>query len=207
MKPIRSKSLPARFPLSVACALLFLGGVFSAGARAETPAAPPLITNGDFELSTIEPNWPDHWGQPRAGSFSWEAEEGRRYIRLNATAPGETVMLFRSIPIPAGAKALKLTLRGRVIGLKCGAQPWFDARVIADFKNPAGQKLKGAKPITFRKDTDGWVERSVSFAVPEGAAVIELMPCVFQAYSGTFDLDELQLTAIDLATLNPPPAP
>lgn len=207
MKPCPSKYLPACRPLALASALLFLGGLLAAAARAETPAAQPLILNGDFELSTIEPNWPDHWGQPRAGSSSWEAEEGRRYIRLNTTTPGETVLIFRSIAIPPEVKAVKLTLRGRVIGLKCGAQSWFDARVMADFKNPAGNKLKGAKAISFRKDTEGWVERSVSFAVPEGATVLELMPCLFQAYSGTFDIDELQLTAIDAATLNAPPIP
>lgn len=191
----------------MAFALLLTGGLFSTGAQAQTSVGKPLVINGDFELSTIEPNWPDHWGQPRAGSSSWEAEEGRHYIRLNVINPGETVLIFRSVAIPADVKAVKLSLRARVIGLKCGSQSWFDARVIADFKNPAGVKLKGAKALSFRKDTDGWVERSVSFAVPEGAAVLELLPCLFQAYSGTFDIDDLQLTAIDPATLNAPPIP
>lgn len=186
--------------------LLLLGLLPAHAALAQTPApAPaPLISNGDFETSTQEANWPDYWSHPQAGSSSWEMEEGKRYLRLNATAPGEAVLVYRIITIPSGVKALELSLRARVIGLKCGPQPWFDARVMTDFKNPAGVKIKGAKTINFRKDTDGWVERKVRFAVPEGAVAIEIMPTLFQTYSGTFDLDELQLKAIDPAELAPP---
>ena len=187
-------------------AMLGLGVFFAAAAFAQAAPGAVLISNGDFETSTQEPDWPDHWSHPKSGSSSWELEEGKRFLRINTTAPGETVLIYRVVAIPAGVKALELSLRARVIGLKCGPQPWFDARIMTDFKNSAGTKMKGAKPLTFRKDTDGWVERKVRFAVPEGAIALEVMPTLFQAYSGTFDLDEVQLTAVDPALLNPAPA-
>lgn len=180
-----------------------IGLLFSSVLGAQTSSAPAqLLPNGDLEAATVEANWPDFWSRPSAGSSSWDAEDGRRYLRMNATAPGEVVLTYRSINLPPEVKALQLSLRARVIGLKCGPQAWFDARVMTDFKTKDGQKVKGAKTIVFRKDTDGWVQRTVSFSVPEGAAVLEIMPSLFQTYSGTFDIDEIILTPV-----NEPPAP
>lgn len=187
--------------------LFLLGMLAGHAAWGQLTPGSALISNGDFEASTTEANWPDYWSHPKAGSSSWEAEEGKHFLRINATVPGEMVLVYRIVTIPTGVKAVELSLRARVIGLKCGPQPWFDARIMTDFKNSSGEKIKGAKPLTFRKDTDGWVERKIRFAVPEGAVAIEIMPTLFQTYSGTFDLDELQLTAIDPAALNPAPAP
>jgi|GEM_PF-756858 hypothetical protein len=186
----------------------FLLGVFAAQTVSATEIEPgtPLLSNGDFEVSTVEAHWPDHWSRPKAGSSSWEIEDGKRFLRINATAPGELVLVYRIVNIPSGVKAVELSLRARVIGLKCGPQPWFDARVMTDFKNAAGVKVKGARPISFRKDTDGWIERKVRFAVPEGAVAFEIMPSLFRTYSGTFDIDEIQLAVIDPAQLNPAPA-
>lgn len=160
-----------------------------------------LIANGDFESATDNPNWPDGWSPPKAGSSSYESEDGRRFLRINSTAPGETIILYRNVAIPAGVKAVELSLRARVIGLQPGAQPWFDARVLCDFKSISGAKLKGAKAIAFRRDTDGWAERKVRFAVPEGAVSIDIMPSLFQVYTGTIDLDEVQLKEIDPAEI------
>ena len=187
-----------------------LGLVFASalGAQIPAPAAPAqLLSNGDLETSTSEPGWPDHWSRPAAGSCSWDKEGERRYLRLNVTEPGQVVLSYRSITLPPEVKAVQLSLRARVIGLKCGPQAWFDARVMTDFKTKDGLKLKGAKAISFRKDTSDWVERSVRFAVPDGAAVLEIMPALFQAYTGTFDIDEILVTPIDPAEVNATPAP
>lgn len=184
--------------LALATGLLFAGLLIPQAALAN------LIGNGDFETATDNPNWPDGWAHPKSGSCSYEIEDGRRFIRMNATAPGETIILFRNVPIPAGVKAVELSLRARTIGLQPGTQPWFDARVLADFKSISGEKLRGARPISFRRDTDGWVERKIRFAVPEGAVSIDIMPSLFQVYTGTIDIDEVQLKEIDPAELATP---
>lgn len=194
----------ARFAALAGIVALGLGAAHGV-AQTAPAAAVQLLPNGDFESATQDPNWPDHWSRPNAGSFSWDAEGGKRYLRLNVTEPGQVVLSYRSVTIPAGVKALQLSLRARVIGLKCGPQAWFDARVMTDFKTKDGAKLKGAKSISFRKDTGEWVDRSVRFAVPDGAAALEIMPSLFQAYSGTFDLDEILLVVIDPAELAPAP--
>lgn len=209
MKTRTSSFVAALRGLLLALPLALAGALFAQeqAAAESTPIGTQLLPNGDFETSTMEPNWPDFWSQPRGGSFSWELEDGKRYIRINTIQQGETVLVYRVVKIPSDVKALEMSLRSRVIGLKCGPQPWFDARIMADFKSATGQKVKGAKTISFRKDTDGWTERKVRFLVPTGAAALELMPTLFQAYAGTFDIDDLQLTVIEPADLNQPQIP
>jgi hypothetical protein len=179
--------------------IVLASSLLVAGLLLPQTALADLIGNGDFETANDNPNWPDGWAKPKAGSCSYEIEDGRRFVRINSTAPGETIILYRNVMIPAGVKAVELSLRARIIGLQPGAQPWFDARVLADFKSISGVKLKGAKPISFRRDTDGWVERKIRFAVPEGAVSIDIMPSLFQVYTGTIDLDEVQLKEVDPA--------
>ncbi len=188
---------PSRRPLlGLVAALMFLAPVAGVHAR-------PLLSNPEFDSATSDPSWPDDWPRPRGGAWSssWKNEDGRKFISLTATEPGQTILVYRLVPIPSDVKAVELTLRARVTGLKPGPKAWFDARVMTDFKNANGAKIKGARAISFRKSTDGWVDKSVRFAVPEDATAIELMPTLFEVDAGTFDVDMLQLTAIDPATL------
>jgi len=168
-------------------------------ARAAAPAS--LLPNGSFEADKNSAGWPDGWVRAKSG-VSWQAEGGNHFLRLASGKPGETVLLYQPVTIPAGVTALELTWRQRVTGLKPGKQPWFDARILMEFKDAAGGKLTGAPsaPNT-RKSTDGWVARSTKFLVPEGARTLEFMPALFQVEAGTFDLDDVVLQATDAAPL------
>src|SRR5690606_1741722 len=100
--------------------------------------------------------------------------------------------------LPADAKALELSFRMRCTGLKTGKEPWFDARIIMNFRDASGQQLKPAPPApAIRTDTKGWVQKSVSFEVPPGARAIEVMPTLFQVKSGTMEIDDLSLSVVD----------
>lgn len=162
-----------------------------------------LVLNGDFEQAGNDPAWPEGWTRPKAGAATWETESENKFIRLRATEPKQTLLVHKLVQLPADAKALTVTVRVRVTDLVLGEQAWFDPRVMIDFKDAAGAKLKGAKPLVFRKDTD-WVERKVSFLVPEGAAVLEVMPALTQVQAGAFDIDDLKVEVIDPASLTPP---
>ena len=112
---------------------------------------------------------------PMAGASRRAAGAGRRKAAIissgsTSSTPGEMVMLYQQIRIPESVKAIELTLRMRVSDLKKGKQAWFDARIMMDFKDAEGKKLKGAPAPNTGKSTEGWVERSVKFLVPEGAA-------------------------------------
>jgi hypothetical protein len=192
--------------LIIAAGLLTSACLSAAPATKGTPAPATnasLIVNGDFEVAGTDTMWPDGWARPSAGEPAWVTEDGNHFIRLRASAPGQTLILHRIVALPAAAKALKFSVRVRVTDITPGAQPWFDARIVTDFKSGTGAKIKGAKTITFRKDTD-WVERTVSFLVPEGAVSLEVMPSLFQVEAGTFDLDDLSLVVIDPMAVSQP---
>jgi len=153
-----------------------------------------LIPNGDFESAKKTGTSPDGWGTFKA-STTWETEGDNHFVRLRSTEPDKMVMLYRPIDIPAGTKALELTWRWRVTGLKVGKLPWNDARVMMELVDAAGKKLPTQPGPSYTRGTPGgdWQARTTSFLVPEGAVTLNLMPCLFQVASGTLDLDDLVL--------------
>lgn len=147
-----------------------------------------LFPGGDFESS--------------AGKKKIVEEDGNHFLRIETIEPGKMEMDYRTVDVPAGVKALELTWKQRVTGLKKGEKPWFDARILLEWKDAAGKPVEGKpSPPYTQKDTAGWVEKSTSFLVPEGAATLVLMPSMFQAKAGTFDLDNLVLKPTDPAPI------
>jgi hypothetical protein len=163
--------------------------------------AKPLVANGGFELDADGDAWPDGWGKLKTGG-SWELEEGNRFLRLTSTKPGETVLLFHPVRMPADVRAVSLSWRQRITGLKPGKQAWFDARIMIEARDAAGEKLNAPVAAPYaRKDTAGWVDKSVRFLIPEHTATLELMPALLQAEAGKFDLDDIRLEPVDPAPL------
>lgn len=175
--------------------------VMQTSAAASLTAGGVLISNGNFETDANGDNAPDDWGSLNA-NISWPAEGTNHFIRLKATEPDKMLMLYRSFTIPAGAKALKLSWRWRVIDLKFGKLPWNDARIILEFSDASGQKIKPQPDAPFSHGTkDAWEVKSVSFLVPPGAVTLNLMPTLFDVTRGTLDLDDLVLTTTDTVEL------
>ena len=170
-----------------------------------------LLPNGTFE-TTDSAGQPREW--PKGRGVSWPTEDGNRFLRIQSTAPGRMDSVHMTVPLSADIRALEVTYRARVTGLKRGEKPWHDARIIFNFKDETGKLLKSAPPAYYRDSTKGWVSRTSRFLVPEGAVLLEFMPSLFNVESGTFDLDDIVLQAIDDAPLRaeiarnaPPPVP
>jgi hypothetical protein len=160
-----------------------------------------LIANGNFELEKKATGWPDHWAKPKSGG-SWEVEEGNHFLRLQAVEPGQMVLVYREIDIPANVEALELTWRQRTTGLKAGKEVFHDARIMLEFKDAAGKKLpKKPSPPNTRGSSMGWVEKKTQFLVPPEAVTLEFMPALFQVQAGSFDLDDFRLRPIEAAPL------
>jgi hypothetical protein len=180
--------------------LLALSSLVGGGHAAELPKD-SLLANGDFEVDKNNDQWPDSWPRPNNGG-SWAEENGNRFLRMTSNTPGQQILLYQPVTIPEAVKALQLSWRQRVSNLKPGKEPWFDARILLDFKDAAGQKLKPAPPAPYaRNNSDGWVERTAQFLVPEGTRTLEFMPTLFQVESGTYDLDDIVLQPIEAAPL------
>lgn len=160
-----------------------------------------LIPNGSFEKSTKREGIPDDWGSMKEGS-AWTVEDGNRFLRFHADAPGKMLMVYRTVDIPAGVEAMELKWRHRISGLKVGENPWFDARIMMEFLDADGHKLsQKPSPPYAQRDTEGWVERSKPFLVPSNAMTLALMPCLFNVRTGTYDVDDFSLAPTDPAPL------
>lgn len=172
-----------------------------AQAAAVLASGDSLLTNGNFETDSKGAGTPDHWGSPKNG-VSWPQEEGNRFLRLNSTAPGEMVMVYRTVDLPPETRAVEMSWRQRVTGLKRGKNSWFDARIMIDALDASGKKTpKQPGALYTNKDTGGWVERTKTFLVPEGAVTLALMPSLFQVNAGTFELDDIRMRPADPAPL------
>lgn len=139
-------------------------------------------------------------GWPTPDGVTWEEEAGNHFLRLTADID-KLITVYREVRVQPGHKALKLTFRVRVQALERGKANWHDGRIILNFKDADGNKLSGGAAPSFQGSTDGWSERSVELLVPDGAVNLEVMPALFQAKSGSYDLDDLRLVAIDPAPL------
>ena len=173
-----------------ALAPVLLAALLAAGARASA-----LLPNGAFEQA--KDGGPAGW--PLHERAAYLEESGNHFVRQTAGGPDKMVMLYRSIPLPQGAVAFKLTFRVRWEGVKPGKEKWHDARVIIDFKDAAGQKLPGGPGHpSFKGSSKGWETRALGLVVPPGAATLEIMPTLFNASAGTLDIDDLSLEPIPL---------
>jgi len=159
-------------------------------------AAQELVQNGDLEKANAAGDWPEGWAKPKAGG-EYGKDGANHFISLKSSKPGEMVMLYQEFKIPAGTKQVQLSWKQKITGLKKGAQPWFDARILLEFANAERVKMPGKpKAPNAGKDTAGWEEKSITIDVPENAAFLQFMPCLFQAESGTYELDDISLKPV-----------
>lgn len=174
---------------------------------AAAPTGTSLLSNSDFSVATKDPTWPDDWGHPTGAT--WEKEGDIHFVRLQSSAPRQMILMYRLLTLPTPPPVgIELHVRVRYSDVTPGKSSWFDARVMGNFKNAEGKGIKnGSLPApSFRGTSTKWVDRSVFVRVPPKAQTLEIMPCLFQAISGTFDLAQVDiLTATEDQLPKPPP--
>jgi hypothetical protein len=173
--------------------LLLLLGWGACNSRAFTG---PLLENGSLEKANTSGFWPADW--PEAEGVTWKKEQENAFLQFTQKIPGKMLLLHRSVKIPEGTKALRLSFRIRYDKIVPGEKPWFDAMLITHFLDATsgGKQLEPSPdPLHFQGSSEGWKNHSVILPVPEAAQAIELIPCLFQARGGTMDIDDIFLEA------------
>lgn len=174
----------------MAAMLLCLSAGAGAAAEASEPeqAQASLLSNGRFEQANASGDWPKDW--PRESGVTWEREGETRFLRLRQSEPGKHLVVYRSLVLPQPLpSAIEVRLRLRYTDIVAGDENWHLGRILLHFKNEAGEVLH-PDPDTrwYRGSSDGWVEGSYRLKVPEGSHLLEVMPCLFHAKSGTLDV-------------------
>jgi hypothetical protein len=179
-----------------------------ANAAESQPASQPaasLVANSDFSAATKDPAWPDNWSHPEGAT--WQTEGDTHFLRLQSAKPGQSILIYRQVALPSPPPpALEIHLRVRYSDIKVGDKSWFDGRVMGHFKNKAGQVVKPdpATP-TFRGSSKGWQDKTYVVKVPASATMLELMPTLFQAASGTLDFARIDVFPATADQLPKPP--
>jgi hypothetical protein len=173
----------------------------------DAPATAPsasLLSNSDFSVDDGQGK-PAGW--PTKEGVTWEQEGGVHFLRFKAAEPGKMVMAYRQMPLPKNhPPALEVHVRARYTDIKHGSKAWFDGRVILQFKDAAGKVVKPQPPApNFTGTSKGWVDKSVYFAIPARATILEVMPCLFNVESGTMDIAQLEVLPSTADKLPPPP--
>ena len=164
--------------------------------------APTLVGNGDFETANASGAWPAGWAKPDSGTSRWEKNEHGRFLSLRASTPGQIVLSHQALDLRPEWRALEFKLRARSTKLVPGTVSWNDARVALLFKTTDGTAIAHGRVINFLSATEEWTARNVRFAVPPGAARLEIVPALVNVGQGTtFDLDDLVLAPIDPTAL------
>ncbi len=156
-------------------------------------AATELVRNPSFEKADASGTGPEGW--PVGGPVRWEKDaDGNHFARIVCERPGEMHNLYCEFPLPEGTRKVALSFRARVAGLQLGAEKWHDARIIAKTRDASGDHE--LEPVYFNGDTSGWTTREARYPIPEGTTLLVFMPTLFCAAAGTFDLDDIRLTAL-----------
>ncbi len=124
-------------------------------------------------------------------------EDGNHFLRLINPQPRDGIFATGLFKLDPSWKALKIGVRMRTEGLRVGANPWENARLMSSFLNAAGTELKGETATPFlAKDTD-WVQLEVLQPIPAGAVFLKLTPFLLQA-TGIADFDDITVEPLAL---------
>ncbi len=165
-------------------------GLFAVSAH----ASGSLLPDGSLDKPNTSGEWPIGWG--RAKNVSWESEAGNFFFRLTSPAPGTHVNLYHRAPLPAGTTSLDLSFRARITDLMVGAEKWYDARIIINFRDAQDKVISAPKIPYFTRDTAGWQTVVHQIPVPPAAVAVEFMPSLFRVAGGTFDIDDISLKPV-----------
>ena len=147
-----------------------------------------ILTDGDFEMGQLGTanSWPNGKG------LTLEDENGNHFLRLEAPEPGQQIQAYRKVSLPSGLQKIKVSFRARANDITPGTENWHTGRVVLHFKDASGQVLKpDPAAFSFKGNSNGWVEKSGEFTVPEGSEFLEFLPALFQVGSGSLDIDDV----------------
>lgn len=164
-----------------------------------------LLSNGDFATPNKTGDFPADWGHAKEGSgVTWEQENGKHFLRLVQTDPGEVKMAYRIIPLPTGIKGIEVTIRYRTADVVRGTKMPGDARAIFHFLDGdrGGHMEMGNQvnpdpgAIGFSAKATDWTEATHRSLVPEAATKLQIMPGLWFTKAGKVDLAEIRVTAM-----------
>lgn len=156
----------------------------------------PGLPEGSFE-QTDAAGVPLGWEPLDRKRTQLVEEDGNHFLRLVNAEPRDGIFATGHFRLDPSWRALRIGVRMRTEGLRVGANPWENARLMYSFLDAAGTELKGDTATPFlTKDTD-WVQLEVRQRVPAGAVFLKITPFLLQA-TGIADFDDITVEQLAL---------
>ena len=129
--------------------------------------------------------------------------EGKRQFDVPFKGEGKMGLVHIPVFFPQGTKGATISCEVTCRDVVKGSKSWFDARIMTDFINSECKKVKGGPVVGHWAGTRENVAVKKTIPVPEGAAGIALMPCLFNVKSGAMSVKNLSVVAHDSYTEDP----
>ena len=130
--------------------------------------------------------------------------EGKRDVVVPFKGEGKMGMVYTPVLFPKGTAGVVVSGEAKWDDVVRGDKNWFDARIMTDFIDSNCKKVKGGPAIGGWHGKGGeWKPFRKSIKVPDGAAGIALMPCLFNVKAGTLAIRNLSVEAQDTFVEDP----
>ncbi|MGN0855693.1 MAG: glycoside hydrolase family 5 protein [Kiritimatiellia bacterium] len=106
---------------------------------------------------------------------------------------GKMGLVYQPVFFPKGTEGAVVSAEVRIEGVEKGDKPWFDARIMMDFITAECKKVKGGPALGGWKGTKDWFPVRKTVRIPDGAAGLALMPCLFNVKSGAMSVRSLSV--------------
>ena len=120
--------------------------------------------------------------------------EGKRDFEVPFKGAGRMSMVYTPVFFPKETEGVVVSGEAKWSDVVRGDKNWFDARIMTDFIDSNCKKVKGGPAIGGWHGKGGeWKAFRKSIKVPEGAAGISVMPCLFRVKSGALEIRNLSV--------------
>ena len=122
--------------------------------------------------------------------------EGKRDFDVPFKGAGQMSLVYTPVFFQKGTAGVVVSGEAKWDDVVRGDKNWFDARIMTDFIDSNCKKVKGGPAIGGWHGKGGeWKPFRKSIKVPDGAAGIALMPCLFNVKAGTLAIRNLSVEA------------
>ena len=122
--------------------------------------------------------------------------EGKRDFDVPFKGAGQMSLVYTPVFFQKGTAGVVVSGEAKWSDVVRGDKNWFDARIMTDFIDSNCKKVKGGPAIGGWHGKGGeWKPFRKSIKVPDGAAGIALMPCLFNVKAGTLAIRNLSVEA------------
>jgi hypothetical protein len=150
--------------------------------------------DGTFETLAADGMLPRGWGEwPVVAQLV--NQDNNRWVKITGQNPKAMPTIRTNIRLPPGCKSLRISARMKTTGLKCGTEPWQNARIVVSPCDANARPLPSLAGPALANDSDWTTLETVVSPLPETRYLV-LWAGLWQA-TGVLEIDDVQVTLVE----------